>query len=157
MVTIIVDLEQEPDPESRVTLSHEKDALGMNRAKVNWRIAEIERATARYFNTLIAGELKQLGLGQAKAEPWLTSNMPIGNEDLYGTYHHIGATRMSKDPHDGVVNENCRAHGVSNLYFGGCSVFPTGGHANPTLTIVALAIRLADHLRAQLRKGTHSK
>jgi choline dehydrogenase-like flavoprotein len=157
MVTVIVDLEQEPDPESRVTLSQEKDALGMNRAKVDWRIAEIERETARYFNTLIAGELKQLGLGQTRPEPWLTSNMPIGNEDLYGTYHHIGATRMSKDPQDGVVNENCRAHGVSNLYFGGCSVFPTGGHANPTLTIVALAIRLADHLRDQLRTGTRSK
>jgi choline dehydrogenase-like flavoprotein len=57
---------------------------------------------------------------------------------------------MAKDPRDGVVDENCRAHGVTNLYLAGCSVFPTGGHANPTLTILALAIRLADHLRAEV-------
>jgi choline dehydrogenase-like flavoprotein len=59
---------------------------------------------------------------------------------------------MSKDPRDGVVNEDCRSHGIQNLYFAGCSVFPTGGHANPTFTIAALAIRLADHLRNRLGK-----
>ena len=64
----------------------------------------------------------------------------------------LGTTRMSRHQADGVVNEECRAHGVDNLYPAGCSVFPTGGHANPTLTIVALAIRLSDHLRAQLGK-----
>lgn len=64
----------------------------------------------------------------------------------------LGTTRMSRHPADGVANEECRAHGVDNLYLAGCSVFPTGGHANPTLTIVALAIRLSDHLRAQLGK-----
>ena len=64
----------------------------------------------------------------------------------------LGTTRMSMHPADGVVNEECRAHGVDNPYLAGCSVFPTGGHANPTLTIVALAIRLSDHLRAQLGK-----
>jgi choline dehydrogenase-like flavoprotein len=150
LVTIIVDLEQEPDPESRVMLSSEKDPLGMNRAKVDWRISEIERRTAHYFNGAIAGELNQLGLGETRASAWLNSNMPLRDDELYGTYHHIGATRMSKDPHDGVVNEDCRCHGVNNLYFAGCSVFPTGGHANPTLTIVALAVRLADHLRSRL-------
>jgi len=152
LVTVIVDLEQEPNPDSRVTLSAEKDGLGMRRASVDWKISEIERKTARYFNGYIATELNKLGLGQTDASPWLTSNAPIGNDELYGTYHHIGTTRMSKDPRDGVVNEDCRSHGIDNLYFGGCSVFPTGGHANPTFTIVALAIRLAEHLRARLGK-----
>ena len=150
IVSLIVDLEQEPNPDSRITLSAEKDPLGMQRAKVDWRISEIERTTARYFSGFIADVIKRLGLGQIQPSEWLTSNRPINGEDLYGTYHFIGATRMSKDPRDGVVDENCCAHGVKNLYLAGCSVFPTGGHANPTLTILALAIRLADHLRAQV-------
>jgi len=60
--------------------------------------------------------------------------------------HHIGTTRMHPDPKQGVVDQNCRVHGISNLHVAGSSVFPTSGHANPTLTIVALALRLADHL-----------
>jgi choline dehydrogenase-like flavoprotein len=152
LVTILIDLEQDPNPQSRVTLSAAKDSLGMCRAKVDWRIAEIERTTARHFNGLIAQQLKQLGLGQTDASAWLTSGEPLRNDELYGTYHHIGTTRMSKDPADGAVNAECRTHGVDNLYLSGCSVFPTGGHANPTLTIVALAIRLSDHLRNQFGK-----
>jgi choline dehydrogenase-like flavoprotein len=150
IASLIVDLEQEPNPDSRITLSAEKDPLGMQRAKVDWRISEIERTTARYFSGFIGDVLKRLGLGQTQPSEWLNSNRPVGGDDLHGTYHFIGATRMAKDPRDGVVDENCRAHGVTNLYLAGCSVFPTGGHANPTLTILALAIRLADHLRAEV-------
>lgn len=147
LITIIVDVEQEPNAESTVTLSDQKDAFGMRRAKVDWRISEIERATARHLNGLLSEELQKRGFGRTNDAAWLNSNAPVGDGELYGTYHHIGTTRMSKHPADGVVNEDCRAHGITNLYFAGCSVFPTGGHANPTLTIVALAIRLADHLR----------
>jgi choline dehydrogenase-like flavoprotein len=118
---------------------------------VDWRISEIERITARYFNSFIAEEFKRLGFGQTDASEWLTSQMPVGNTDLGNTAHYIGATRMAKDPREGVVDENCCSHGVRNLYLAGCSVFPTGGHANPMLTIVALAIRLADHLRMRLK------
>lgn len=150
LVSIVADLEQAPNPDSRVTLSDERDPLGMKRAKVDWRISEIERTTARYFNSFISDELKHLGLGQTDASAWLNGEVPVDGDELYGTYHHIGTTRMSLDPRDGVVNSDCRAHGVENLYLMGCSVFPTGGHANPTLTIVALAIRLADHIRARL-------
>jgi choline dehydrogenase-like flavoprotein len=152
LITILIDLEQEPNPDSRVTLSAQTDRLGMRRAKVDWRISEIERRTSRYFNGYIAGELKRLGFGQTEASPWLTANSPISHDELYGTYHHIGTTRMSADPRDGVVDADCRSHGVQNLYFAGCSVFPTGGHANPTFTIAAMAIRLADHLRNQFAK-----
>jgi choline dehydrogenase-like flavoprotein len=71
---------------------------------------------------------------------------PLPNRD--GINHHIGTTRIHLDPEQGVVDADCRVHGVANLFVTGSSVFPTGGYANPTLTIVALAIRLADHLVA---------
>lgn len=151
LITIIVDIEQEPNADSRVTLSDQKDAFGMRRAKVDWRISEIERTTARYLSGLVGEELQKLGFGRTETAAWLSQNTPVRDGQLYGTYHHIGTTRMSRYATDGVVNENCRAHGITNLYFGGCSVFPTGGHANPTLTIVALSIRLADYLRSSVR------
>jgi len=61
--------------------------------------------------------------------------------------HHMGTTRMHAAPRHGVVDENCRVHGTANLFVTGSSVFPSGGYANPTLTIVALAARLGDHLK----------
>jgi choline dehydrogenase-like flavoprotein len=148
---IVVDLEQEPNPCSRITLSENRDRLGLRQAKIDWRISELERKTARYLGDFIGQELQQAGMGEATAAAWVTDTKPIGEAELSGNYHFIGATRMSRDPRDGVVNADCKVHGVDNLYVAGCSVFPTGGHANPTLTIVALAIRLSDHLRSRLR------
>jgi choline dehydrogenase-like flavoprotein len=71
-------------------------------------------------------------------------------KDMYGDQHNMGTTRMHRDPRLGVVDEDCRLHGVANLYVAGSSTFPAGGAANPTLTIVALALRLADHLKERL-------
>ena len=149
-IQIVADLEQEPNPDSRITLGDSTDALGMRRCRVDWRLSEIERTTARQLSRSISAELRRLRLGETCEPEWLTRDGPIADGELRGTYHFIGATRMSSSPRDGVVNEDCRAHGMQNLYLAGCSVFPTGGHANPTLSIVALAIRLADHLRAAL-------
>jgi choline dehydrogenase-like flavoprotein len=64
-----------------------------------------------------------------------------------GGMHHMGTTRMHVAPQHGVVDESSRVHGTTNLFVAGSSVFPSGGYANPTLTIVALALRLGDHLR----------
>jgi choline dehydrogenase-like flavoprotein len=153
VIKIVIDLEQQPDPASRITLSDERDALGLRQAKVDWRISNLERKTARYFANFLCDELEQLGLGETTLADWVTSEAPLGPTDLQGNYHFIGATRMAPDPRDGVVDTDCRVHGLDNLYVAGCSVFPTGGHGNPTLTIVALAIRLADHLRAKLAVG----
>jgi choline dehydrogenase-like flavoprotein len=72
---------------------------------------------------------------------------------LRSGFHHMGTTRMHRDPSQGVVDPNCRVHGMSNLFITGSATFPTGGYANPTLTIVALALRLADHIRDQLCDG----
>jgi choline dehydrogenase-like flavoprotein len=146
-ISVVVDLEQEPNRDSRITLSKDVDELGVRRPRIDWKISECERRTARELAKLIAHELEHWGFGRAKLEPWLTSDMPVREGDLWGNYHFIGATRMASVHREGVVDENCRVYGVSNLYVAGCSVFPTGGHANPTLTIVALAIRLADHLK----------
>jgi len=147
-IKIEVDLEQEPNPDSRVMLSTQLDALGLKQAKIDWRISPIERRTARFFCAFLVKEFTRLELGTVRPTDWL-ENID-GDKGLWGNYHFIGATRMSEDPRQGVVDPDCRAHGVANLYFAGSSVFPTGGHANPTFTIVALAIRLADHLRAKV-------
>ena len=92
---------------------------------------------------IIGQELGRSGLGRLR--------IPAGEiEEPWMNNHPMGTTRMHSDPKKGVVDENCRVHGISNLFMAGSSVFPTTGFANPTLTIVALAIRLADHLKGLL-------
>lgn len=149
-ISVVVDLEQRPDPDSRVTLSPRRDRLGRRHASVDWRISPLERRTARAITELVGDALSRRGLGDTRLAPWLFETGPYVGRELLRTHHHIGTTRMAADPREGVVDANCRVHGTRNLFVAGCSVFPTGGHANPTLTIVALALRLADHLRGTL-------
>jgi hypothetical protein len=145
-------LEQTPDPESRVSLSRERDALGLQRARVDWRVGDRERRTLERITSALAAELGRLGLGRVRLSHWLTEHE--GFEPVPMDYnHHMGTTRMSDDPATGVVDASCRVHGIGNLYVAGSSVFPTGGATPPTLTIVALALRLAEHLRATLHQG----
>lgn len=140
--------EQEPNPDSRVTLEHERDALGMPRARVAWRLTERDRRTVHAMAQLLSAEFARLDIGRVEPSPWL-----IGNDGwpdvLRGGPHHAGTTRMADDPRQGVVDRNGRLHGVDNLYVAGPSVFPTNGYANPALTTVALALRLAEHLSGQ--------
>ena len=144
---IVLDLEQVPDPESRISLAEDRDSLGLRRVKVDWRHSELERRTAARFTNLIASEFARLGIGRCRIEPWLQHDgVPI-TDGLGETYHHMGTTRMAEDPREGVVDKDCAVHGMDNLYVAGSSVFPTGGQANPTLTLVALALRLADRLK----------
>lgn len=137
--------EQAPNPDSRIALSGERDALGMNRATVDWRLSSIDRDGILKAHQLIAAEVRRSGFGHMKIE------MEIDEAELLpgacGGSHHMGTTRMHDNPRRGVVDANCRIHGLHNIYVAGSSVFPTAGYANPTLTLVALAIRLADHLR----------
>jgi choline dehydrogenase-like flavoprotein len=144
---VLLDLEQVPDPESRISLADERDALGMRKVKADWRRNELERRTAARFISYIASEFARIGIGRCRVEPWLGNDRIPMTEALNETYHYIGTTRMSDDPRAGVVDQNCAVHGMDNLYVAGSSVFPTAGHANPTLTIIALALRLADHLK----------
>jgi choline dehydrogenase-like flavoprotein len=143
--------EQQPDPDSRVTLSPNRDALGLFRGKVDWRLNHSERHSVQVMTTAMGGELKRLGLAQLKPEPWLDEPGEDWKSKLSDCFHHIGTTRMSDSPTTGVVDRNCEVFGVRRLYIAGSSVFPTSGYANPTLTIVAMAMRLASHLKAELR------
>jgi choline dehydrogenase-like flavoprotein len=143
LVTIV---ESEPNRESRVTLGADRDALGLPRATVDWRLGEATERTIRKVQHLVRDELARLGLGTLV----LTENDP--DELVLGVWHHMGTTRMSDDPAHGVVDRDCRVHGVGNLYVAGSSVFPVVSNDMPTFTIVALALRLADHLRRELER-----
>ncbi|MGH6898139.1 MAG: GMC oxidoreductase [Geminicoccaceae bacterium] len=132
--------EQPPDPESRVRLGHGKDRLGLNRLVLDWRIPESVHHSLHRLQALLGEALEAHGLG--------TLERGIGVPHYTDASHHMGTTRMSVTPRTGVVDPDCRVFGVRNLYIAGSSVFPSAGHANPTLTIVALSLRLADHLRS---------
>ena len=145
---LIVDLEPAPGPESRVLLADDRDALGLRRVKTDWRHGELERRTATRLASLVGAEFARVGIGRTRLEPWLRDERVPIVDALEGIPHYIGTSRMSDDPREGVVDRNCEVHGMENLYVAGSSVFPTAGQANPTVTIVALALRLADRLRA---------
>ena len=136
--------EQAPNPDSRIMLSPERDSLGLNRVQLDWRLTPLDKYTIQRSQQIIAEEFARAGLGKLEIE--LTDD-DSSWQALTGSYHHIGTTRMSLNPRLGVVNEDCQVHGISNLYIAGSSVFPTSGLSNPTLTIIALAIRLADHIK----------
>jgi len=140
--------EQAPNPASRIVLSNDADELGVPRVSLDWRTTPLDRKAIRLLSNFAAEELRRLGMGQVSPADWLS-----GEEwppTLVGGNHHMGTTRMSEDESTGVVDRNCRIHGLQRLYVAGSSVFPTSGYANPTLTIIALALRLADHLRDTL-------
>lgn len=122
----------------------------MRKLEADRRLSDIERRTAETFTTFVAAEFARLGLGRSRLDGWLSGAAPMDEQVLQETYHYIGTTRMADDPHDGVVDRGCRMHGIDNLYVAGSSVFPTGGHVNPTFSIVALALRLSDHLQDRL-------
>jgi choline dehydrogenase-like flavoprotein len=141
-LTIINYCEQVPRPESRVYVADARDRLGVNTLVLDWKIGAEETIAIRRLQELFAERLERQGIGKlSRSEP--DSAAPQYTD----ASHHMGTTRMSDDPRQGVVDRNTRVHDVENLFIAGSSVFPTVGYANPTLTIVALAIRLADHLK----------
>ena len=141
-------MEQAPNRESRVVLGQDRDRLGCPRVELRWRLSEIDKRTAHRAHEILREELARAGLGRfrsALGEPG--DAWPSG---LRGARHHMGTTRMHPDPRRGVVDADARVHGIANLYVAGSSVFPTSGAANPTLTIIALALRLAAHVTRRL-------
>jgi choline dehydrogenase-like flavoprotein len=135
------------DPRNRVELSAGTDPLGRRLVRVTWTPGELERRSLTRAHELLDQSLRSAGLGRLELDQW-----PAGewHPSLGGACHHMGTTRMHRDPARGVVDEHCRVHGVANLYVAGSSVFPAAGYANPVLTIVALALRLADRLHGLL-------
>ncbi len=157
-LTAIIRAEQAPNPDSRVKLTKDRDALGMPRAELDWRFSALDKHSVRVMMHEFAHQLEHMGIGRFDPAPWLEEAQTIWTTDplisahALGGYHHMGTTRMSGSPRTGVVDADCRVHGVNNLYVAGSSVFPTSGWANPTLGIMALSLRLADHLASQNTK-----
>jgi choline dehydrogenase-like flavoprotein len=148
-IPLICTSEQMPNPDSRIGLGKDLDLFGLRKVVVDWRLTAEDQRGVATGNRLLGAELGRGKFGQLQSTvPEDDSEWP---SDMRGDQHHMGTTRMQKDPSMGVVDENCRVHGVANLYVAGCSLFPTGGTFNPTLTIVALALRLADHVKERLR------
>lgn len=137
--------EQAPNPDSRVLLSEALDHLGVPRPQTDWRLTELERRTLETLVEACRQDFERLGLGRIVPSKWLAENGWTSH--VTSILHPAGTTRMGSTATEGVVDANCRVFGVSNLYVAGASVFPTSGHANPGMTLIALAMRLADHLK----------
>lgn len=132
-------LEQAPDPNNRITLGDQLDPNGQRKVQIHWRFTERDQQSVLRARALLQEEFAQAGLGTITyTKELLTSPSSV---------HPIGGTRMNNNPRFGVVDENCKVHNVGNLYIASSGVFPTSGYANPTLTVVALACRLADHIK----------
>jgi len=145
-LTLVCLVEQVPNASSRVTLAERTDSLGMPISRIDWRIGEPEWRSVLRLNELIGLELRRIGLPEQSRNARLSEEIDW-HSNFIDRYHPTGATRMADSPQQGVVDRNCKVHGVEGLYIAGSSVFPTAGHGNPTLMILALAIRLADWLK----------
>lgn len=151
-VSAVLRAEQVPDPASRVTLSAERDPLGLRRTCLDWRLNALDKHGARVAIDALAEAVARAGLGEVRIAPWLEEPGPdwafdpMVGKHWIGGFHHLGTTRMADDPRKGVCDGWGRVHGVANLTIAGSSLFPTGGWANPTLTIMALALRQAERI-----------
>jgi choline dehydrogenase-like flavoprotein len=143
-----IDLEQVPSPNNRIRLSPDKtDALGLPVTVVEWRIGDEEKDTAYRFAPLIRSYLAPLGLDPQEWDPAITEG---GIPSMVDTFHPMGGLRMGDDPLISVVDRDLTVHGLSNLSVASCAVFPSGSSSNPTFTMMALSLRLADRLANQL-------
>ena len=147
-VDLVGYFEQSPNRDSRISLSGQRDALDLHQVRVDWRLNELDTASIRATAGMIGNDMATHFHSDFAPADWLQA--AGATPRVHGTAHHLGTTRMSDSATTGVVDRQCRVHGIDNLYIAGSSTFPTGGWAFPTLTIVALALRIADELRARL-------
>jgi choline dehydrogenase-like flavoprotein len=136
---VITLIEQPPRSENRITLGESTDAYGQRRVRIHWHWLPEDTQQVRRSQDAFASAVARSGFGEATFP-----NVPY---HVPGSHHHMGGARLNDDPRRGVVDANCKVHGIDGLYVASSAVFPTGGFSNPTLTIVALATRLADHLK----------
>ena len=155
-IALLVRGEQAPNPDSRVRLTGERDSSGVPRVALDWRLSEIDVRSVAVLTEALGRELARLGLGKVEPAAWLDSGRwrtdPLISSHPIGGYHHMGTTRMGTDPRTSVTDADGRVHGLGNLWVAGSSLFPTGSWANPTLTIVALALRTAERISQGLRR-----
>jgi choline dehydrogenase-like flavoprotein len=141
-------VEQGPNPNSRVTLDTDTDALGIRRAILHWELTSLEKRSIRGIYEIIGQQLGIAAKGRIRLLEYLRDeNDTSWPEFTGGGWHHMGTTRMGEDPKTSVVDANCKVHGIANLYTAGSSNYVTAAAPNPTLTLVALTLRLSDHLK----------
>ena len=149
---LIIRMEQAPNLSSRVTLSAEKDPLGVPRASLNWELTPLEKRSLRKIYELLGQEVRRQRVGLVKMCEFLSDENDMAwPSTTSGGPHHMGTTAMSDNPKEGVVDKNCKIHSISNLYVAGASCFTTGAAPNPTLTLTALSLRLSDHLKETIK------
>lgn len=140
--------ESVPNRSSRIYLDEKKDAFGIPLASLHWQLSDIDKISMRSLHQLIGQQLGALGLGRLRMDGFLEDATDNSWPDsTSGGWHHIGTTRMGTDKTTSVVDSNCRMHSIENLYCAGASCFSTSGAANPTLSLVALSLRLSDYLK----------
>lgn len=145
VVGLLVHCEQEPESKSRITLSDARDSLGMLRTRLDWQISDREIYSMRTFVEYAMPALT--AIGRLRPDPELMALDPAFRQKCGDGYHHMGGMRMAVSPAEGVVDPDLRIHGMQNGYCLSSAVYPSSGYSNPTHTLLALAVRLADHLR----------
>ena len=138
--------EQAPHYENRITLDTKKDKFGIPKPILNWQKKPLDRKTIIKSVEVFNQWLLEIDGGRIQLNDWLVNKKNYPTNDELAGYHHMGGTRMHENPKFGVVDKNCKVYGSNNLYMAGSSIFTTGGHNNPTLPIIQLALRLANHL-----------
>jgi len=149
-IVLRIDSEQCPTADNRITLSRNLDVLGMPKAVIHWHWGECERRSFAAYKQLFASQWQAWNVGELT---WLVDFEKDSDWDKHAvdSYHIMGGTRMSSNPNSGVVDSDLAVHGIANLSIASLSVYPSGGSANPTLTLMMLALRLADRLKIDLR------
>ena len=146
-----VNIEQAPVESNRVALSaSERDPFGVPRAELHWRVHEMELRSMKIIVELFGRYLQDTGQGRVRPSEWVRAAEVNPDHPNWGVHHHIGGARMAASPRKGVVDENLKIHGLSNGYVVGSSIFPTGGFANPTFSIVQFSLRLSEHLAREV-------
>jgi len=145
-------MEQSPNPLSRIQLTGELDELGIPLVTLDWKLNSQDKKSIRKSLELLGQEIGKAGIGRLRLREWLQD--PTNEEwssELGGGWHHMGTTRMASNAKEGVVDSNCKVYGLDNLFVAGSSCFTTSGAANPTLSLIALSLRLSDHLKERLQ------
>jgi len=144
---LYIRLEQSPNPNSRVKLIKDKDSLGVPRVNLNWELTSLEKISIKKIIETLGLELGSFDIGRVNLLEFLRNDNENLHPDYNGGWHQMGTTRMHNNSKKGVVDSNCKVHGINNLFIAGSSCFPTAGAVNPTFSIVAISIRLSDYIK----------
>jgi choline dehydrogenase-like flavoprotein len=145
--------EQEPIPESFIELSKNRDALGMHRIRLNWKISDLTIHTIKKTAQLMKEEFDHSGMGKVIFKPWMNGSPEDARSFVSDVFHQSGGLRMAEKEEEGVVDPSCRVFGIDNLYIASSAVFPTSSFSNPTMTTIAFAIRICEEVEQRIKNS----